>query len=172
MCGLKGRGGLGVKDLKNFNTVMLAKQGWRIMNNINPLVTEIMEARYFPHFEFLCASLGMNPSYVWRSIASAQDVLKIGCRVRIRNGESTSVWSSPGLPDHANGFMTTPMPVQLENITVASLMQTSDACWDSDVLSDICNERDVELIRRIPIPVERVRDSWFWIKDEKRHIHC
>lgn len=48
LCVSKCGGGLGVRNLRNFNTAMLAKQGWRILTEENPLVSKILEARYFP----------------------------------------------------------------------------------------------------------------------------
>lgn len=39
--------------------------------------------------------------------------------------------------------------------------------WDNEVLQDICNERDADLIRRIPLPMINKQDSWYWILDEK-----
>ncbi|KAL8126011.1 hypothetical protein AgCh_013344 [Apium graveolens] len=67
MCTAKEGGGLGFKELNKFNIAMLAKQGWRLLNNQNPLVTSIMKAKYFPNCDFLQAKLGVNPSYMWRS---------------------------------------------------------------------------------------------------------
>ncbi|XP_074352832.1 putative mitochondrial protein AtMg00310 [Apium graveolens] len=87
LCIPKAGGGLGVKNLKKFNTTMLAKQGWRIMNNNNPLVSAMMRARYFLNLNFLNAKLEVNPSYVWRSLLSAHETLKEGCRVKIGRGE-------------------------------------------------------------------------------------
>lgn len=65
---------------------MLAKQAWRLVNGSNQLVTNIMKARYYPESDFLNANLGNNPSYIWRSIIAAQDVMRQGCRKRIGNG--------------------------------------------------------------------------------------
>lgn len=42
MCTAKEGGGLGFKKLNKFNIELLAKQGWRLLNNQNPLVTSIM----------------------------------------------------------------------------------------------------------------------------------
>lgn len=145
---------------------MLAKQGWRILNNMNPLVTEIMKARYFPDSDFLHAKLGVNPSYGWRSLLSAQDAIKAGCRRKIGNGNSTMAWGMPWLPDYEYGFMSTEMPVQLQNITVLNLMNDEGTQWDFEVIRDICNDKDIELIKRIPIPEMQLNDSWFWIADE------
>lgn len=65
MCKVKEDGGLGFKKLRHFNISMLAKQAWRLVNNTNPLLTKVMQARYFPGSDFLNAKLGINPSYVW-----------------------------------------------------------------------------------------------------------
>lgn len=35
------------------------------------------------------------------------------------------------------------------------------------MIRDIGNDRDLELIKRIPILSTAIRDSWFWLKDEK-----
>lgn len=48
LCDARENGGLGFKCLSKFNKAMLAKQGWRLLNNVNPLVTNLMKARYFP----------------------------------------------------------------------------------------------------------------------------
>lgn len=80
LCNVKEEGGLGFKRLLEFNVAMLAKQAWRLLNNVNPILSEFMKSRYFPKYEFLDATLGNNPSYLWRSIIEAQDVMKQGVR--------------------------------------------------------------------------------------------
>ena len=79
LCKPKVDGGMGFKQLKPFNLALLAKQGWRLQMGQNSLVYHVFKARYFPICDFVEASLGNNPSYVWRS-------LKIGrasCRERV-----------------------------------------------------------------------------------------
>ena len=94
---------------------MLAKQCWRILNEENPLLTKLVKARYFPRTDFLNAEIGANPSYMWRSIMSAKDAIKVGCRRRIGDGEATKVWKIPWLPCPINGYVTTPMISELFN---------------------------------------------------------
>lgn len=167
MCAAKEGGGLGFRDLSKFNLAMLAKQGWRLVNNENPLVTRIMKAKYFPRSDFLNASMGANPSYMWRSLMAAQKVIQEGCRKRIGNGESTAVWEVPWLPCQENGYMSTYMPNELEGTRVVNFMDENKTGWDEEVLHDVCNERDTELIKRIPIPVSGREDSWFWLFEDK-----
>lgn len=92
LCDVKEVGGLGFKNLTDFNVAMLAKQAWRLVNNTNPLVSQLMKAKYYPKTDFLNASLGANPSYVWRSILESQAVVRQGCRRRIGDGKDTRVW--------------------------------------------------------------------------------
>lgn len=55
LCEPNEMGGLGFRQLREFNIAMLGKQAWRLINNANPLVTEIMKARYYPRTDFLNA---------------------------------------------------------------------------------------------------------------------
>jgi hypothetical protein len=45
-------GGLGFRDLKCFNSAMLAKQGWRLLKNQNSLVAKILKEKYTPTTRF------------------------------------------------------------------------------------------------------------------------
>ncbi|KAF5444911.1 hypothetical protein F2P56_034003 [Juglans regia] len=62
MCEQKGKGGFGFKDLHVFNLSLLAKQGWRIMQETDSLIHKVSKAKYFPHGVFLEAGLGKRPS--------------------------------------------------------------------------------------------------------------
>ena len=63
--------GMGFKQLKPFNLALLANHGWRLLMGQNSLVYHVFKAKYFPNCDFVEASLGANPSYVWRSLMAA-----------------------------------------------------------------------------------------------------
>lgn len=71
-------GGMGYRDLEWFNLSLLAKQGWRLIQNPNGLVARILMEKYYPHENFMEAVLGRNPSYVWRSIWKSRQLLDLG----------------------------------------------------------------------------------------------
>lgn len=160
MCVTKEAGGLGFINLKKFNISMLEKQGWRLLNNENQLVTSIIKARYFLKCDFLDAKLGANTSFMWRSILAVQESIRQGCRKRIGNGQDTFAWKVAWLPCKDNGYLTTNMPQELENISVRSLMEKNARNWDHELLQDIFNARDRELILKIPLPIKGRQDTW------------
>ncbi|XP_074346113.1 uncharacterized protein LOC141684875 [Apium graveolens] len=160
-------GGLGMRETRKFNLSMLAKQGWWLLKETNSLVSAIMKAKYYPNFSFLNATVGTNPSYAWRSIMAAIDVVKVGARKRIGNGRDTRIWGDPWLPDIVDGYVRTPMHVQLQQSSVHGLIQEDACLWDFDIIQDIFQPRDFELIKQIPVPRNRATDSWFWLFDKK-----
>ncbi|XP_074374523.1 uncharacterized protein LOC141714927 [Apium graveolens] len=123
---------------------MLAKQGWRLLVDANPLVSAIIKARYYSNTNVMMAELGNNPSYVWRGIYQALAIVKSGARRKIGNVETT---------------------------TVSSLMNVGGKSWDIDLLNDLFCPRDVALIQRIPIPMIDSQDSWYWLPEEKGLAH-
>lgn len=49
----KGIGGLGFRDLECFNKALLAKQGWKLNQNLDSLVANVMRKKYY-NLGFLC----------------------------------------------------------------------------------------------------------------------
>jgi hypothetical protein len=82
----KSEGGLGFKDIEAFNIAMLGKQLWRIITNTDSLFGRIYKSRYFSKSDPLQGHLGSKPSFAWKSIHAAQDLLRNGIRVVIGNG--------------------------------------------------------------------------------------
>lgn len=79
------------RDLKAFNLALLAKQRWRIQQNPNSLVHRVLKAKYFADLTFKEAQLGHRPSYVWRSLMAAKDIVMNGARWVVGNGESVKI---------------------------------------------------------------------------------
>ncbi|XP_062089022.1 uncharacterized protein LOC133795584 [Humulus lupulus] len=161
----KESGGLGFRSLYDFNLALLGKQGWRLLQQPQTLVSRLYKARYYPHTSFLSATIGGSPSYIWRSILASQELIRQGAAVRIGDGQSINVLEVPWLPSpdpyvHTNSSV-------LVNKKVAQLMTADQREWDEDLLQDLFIDRDVGIIRNIPIQAEI--DTWFWKLDRLGH---
>ena len=130
------------------------------MTNPHSLVARIYKARYYPQSNFLSAKIGGSPSYIWRSILEAQQMLKQGMACRLGTGDLISITEDPWLPDVENPFIQTIHPA-IQNAKVSSLMVSGENKWDEDLLEDIFDERDINLILSIPLQ-NNSPDSWYW----------
>ena len=71
-------GGMGFRDLRSFNLAMLAKKGWRLIQDQDSILFQCLKARYFPRCNFLDTVVSPNCSYTWKSIMAAVTILKSG----------------------------------------------------------------------------------------------
>ncbi|XP_019181686.1 PREDICTED: uncharacterized protein LOC109176751 [Ipomoea nil] len=164
LCVPKKHGGLGFKDLRAFNLAMLGKQAWRLLTNTDSLVAKIYKARYYPKDTFLEATIGNNPSFCWRSIMAAKDLICGGIRRRVGNGKSTLIWEHPWLQDELDPMIHTEMPQHLSGAKVVGLIDQDTETWDAHILADIFQPSDIPRIQRIPVAPE-YEDIWYWYDD-------
>lgn len=161
----KSEGGLGFRNLRDFNVALLGKQGWRLILFPQSLVSRVFRACYYPNYTFLNAELGNNPSYIWRSVMESQSLLKRGMARRIGDGNNVKVLAEPWLPNEDDPYVHT-VNEALEGVMVSSLMVETGDQWDIDLINDIFVARDVNLILSIPLQ-PTASDSWYWRKEKK-----
>ncbi|KAL0416249.1 UNVERIFIED_CONTAM: hypothetical protein Slati_3456800 [Sesamum latifolium] len=75
LCKSRLEGGLGFRRLKEHNVALLAKQAWRISLNPGNMLHNVIGDKYFPESTFMEARLSARPSFTWRSVWSARDLL-------------------------------------------------------------------------------------------------
>lgn len=122
MCLSKDKGGLGFRNLRFFNLVMLIKQGWRLVSNQDYFHFCILKAKFFPRMDFLDATEGSNPNFVLKSILQGKDLLNFGNRWRVGNGQMIKVWGDPRLNKDNGFFVDSPCLEGLEDFRVSSLI--------------------------------------------------
>ncbi|KAL8114102.1 hypothetical protein AgCh_021108 [Apium graveolens] len=103
----KHNGGLGFRQLYDFNISLLGRQGWRLITEQNSLASQIFKARYYPDGYFLTAKLGNNPSHIWRSILEAHALLKKGAVHCVGNEKDVHINTEPWLPCVDNPYVET-----------------------------------------------------------------
>ena len=113
---------MGFCDLQVFNFALLGKQGWNFIHNPNTLVARLFKAKYYPHGSYLSSSLGSNPSFVWRSVWSAKEVVNRGIRWRVGDGESIYVWKDAWVRDLHGFRVGTTLAPGLDNLKVSDML--------------------------------------------------
>ena len=162
LCKSKNEGGMGFRDLKAFNLALLAKQGWRLLQNTNSLFHHVFQAKYFAGRSFLDAQIGKRPSYAWRSIMAAKSVVEDGIRWSIGNGESVLIWQDKWIPKPDTYKITTPINPLFSNEKVSTLIDTEQAVWKSDRINSIFLPHDAESILSIPLSATSPVDHRVW----------
>lgn len=87
----KTKGGLGFRDLISFNKALLAKQYWRLLQNLSSLAAHIMKGKYFHQGFLLEAAMCKRPSFAWRSMWSARELLKEGICLGVGDGRTAHI---------------------------------------------------------------------------------
>ncbi|XP_058784493.1 uncharacterized protein LOC131659300 [Vicia villosa] len=145
---------------------MVEKQGWFLMNNTQALVSRFFKARYFPKTTFLDANLGYNPSFVWRSIWKAREVLTFGCRWSIGDGSQIKVMNEPCIQGKAEDCMHLPQQQGIYNLVVKDLMLPNVKQWNMGVIRNLFDCVGAEEIISVPLVEDVTEDRLVW-KEEK-----
>ncbi|CAH9070740.1 unnamed protein product [Cuscuta epithymum] len=146
---------------------MLGKQGWKLLTEPYTLVGRVLKAKYFPASTFREAKSGCNPSFVWRSILAAQDVVVAGCRRRVGNGQSISVWKDSWLLGSGSGRVCSVRPQGIADMNVAAMLNEDGKSWNIRHINSIFNEEEALLIRSIPLSLNPLEDRYRWSEDAK-----
>lgn len=115
----------------------------------------------------MSAKIGANPSYIWRSLLEAQNLIIQGVSCRVGNGEDIQILNTRWLPLVSYPFIHSNSE-SLINQKVVSLMHIGEKKWDLDVIHDIFEDRDVELILSIELGGNN-KDTWYWRFEKMGH---
>jgi hypothetical protein len=136
LCTRKENGGLGFRDLHLFNLAMLARQGWRLISNLESLCAQVLRAKYFPDGNLLEVKEKPGISYSWRSIIRGVHALKEGLIWRVGDGTQIDIWSDPWIPDRITRRPITPRGQTLLR-RVSELIDPVSGAWDSQLIKSV-----------------------------------
>jgi hypothetical protein len=88
----KCQGGLGFKDLRLSNQVLLARQAWRLIKNPNSLCARVLKAKYYPNGDLVDTAFPREASPTWRAIEHGLELIKKGIIWRIGLGDKVNIW--------------------------------------------------------------------------------
>ena len=77
---------------------MLVKQAWWLIQRGHSLFFRVYKARYFPTCSFMEVGLGFNPTYVWRSLLEAREMIRVATVWKVGDGRSIKLEDHKWLP--------------------------------------------------------------------------
>lgn len=92
LCLSKKDGGIGFKSFEEFNHALLAKQLWLLNQFPNSLVAHVLKGQYFRNTHPFDAKKPYHPSYGWKRMRTAKDLLLKGSQRIIGSGTQTLAW--------------------------------------------------------------------------------
>ncbi|KAA3467328.1 reverse transcriptase [Gossypium australe] len=161
MCQSKDEGGMGFRSMAKFNVALLAKQGWRILNNPNSLVAQVLKSQYFPNEGFLNSCLRNNCSFTWKSIWAAKGVLADGLCWKVGRGSEISTLNDVWIPDFKNSILSSYIN-NLCDFKVAELIDDNSRKWKEELIGSTFPEDVAAKILRIPLTKEAHDDILAW----------
>lgn len=149
-CG-KSEGGMSFRELSFFNMALLARQGWRLVQFPDSLVSRVLKAKYYPHQSFLEASIKGNVSYIFRSICEAKEGLLVGMMWRVGTGANIQIWKDRWLQGAPSATVLSPPRVLDANAKVGALIHQDRMCWNVELIDQVFFPWEAEFVKQIPL---------------------
>ncbi|XP_042962379.1 uncharacterized protein LOC122296642 [Carya illinoinensis] len=158
----KEAGGLGFRDFKSFNLALLAKQGWRILQNPSSLAAMVLKQKYFPKTGLLDATLGARPSFAWRGVCAGLKILREGLVWRVGNGHNINIWKDWWLTSFPSKRVGSTRPVGCECEKVSDLIDSDLKIWKYPLIQELFTVQEYEAVKAIPISAGGKEDRMIW----------
>ncbi|CAN1855931.1 Uncharacterized mitochondrial protein AtMg00310, partial [Linum perenne] len=150
---------LGFKCFSDFNLSLLAKQGWRILNNNDALWVRLLKSIYFPKGEFLTAKRSSRPSCIWSSFFKVRDLVSFGATKRVGDRTSINVNFDPCVL-YLSKFMTPFNGCSAHH--VYDLILPEPRRWDHEIINQFFSPSHAKTITMISIGPKGITDDWKW----------
>ncbi|KAK2405034.1 hypothetical protein P8452_10587 [Trifolium repens] len=163
----KKKGGMGFRGFGDFNKALLGKHCWRLFTDQDSLLSKVLKSRYFPRSSFKDAAIGYQPSYGWRSILSAREVLEKGSRWCVGNGRNTRVWKDTWLSDFTKIRSRNPICDLVDDALVSDLIDEQTGQWNRSLIFNFFSKDEALKIVSTPLSISLPADKiqWHWEKD-------
>ncbi|CAA7029430.1 unnamed protein product [Microthlaspi erraticum] len=150
LCRHKFDGGLGFRAIKDFNTALLAKQLWRLLDNPESLFARVFKGRYFRNTTPLEHIRYYSPSYGWQSIISARPLVHKGLIKRVGSGSSISAWNDPWIPATRPRSALCRCINYYPHFRESELIDPHISTWNLPLLEQLFDSTEVAIINGIP----------------------
>ena len=158
LCSSKSVGGMGFRDLRQFNDALLGKQEWRLHHEIDTLLHRVFKAKSFPTGSIFYVEIHPRSSYAWKSIMQAREVICERARWRVGDGSIINIWKHRWLDSSGGGKVLSPQRDFSSN-SMSDLFFTGTTRWHTRLINQNFFPWEAECIKGIPISTHVTIDS-------------
>ena len=98
----------------------------------------------------------------WRSILSAQSIVRQGVRWRVGNGKNIRIWGEKWLPRMSSFEVISPRIFLHQDTRVSELINTERKSWNEEVIRQLFLPVDADTILGIPLSNQLPEDRLIW----------
>ncbi|XP_026417388.1 uncharacterized protein LOC113312869 [Papaver somniferum] len=163
VCLPKRLGGLGLKNLCNYNLAFLAKLAWQLLHNQDALWAKLLKGKHFPHHDlrFFPPPVNLNSSWIWQSISIGLEIMLKNAKCQVGNGAHINIWTSNWIPS-LNSALQDWGDLNISNYQLVSdLIDTDTEQWNVSLLRLLFTADQVNSILTIPIQLNQ-EDKLIW----------
>ncbi|XP_062014406.1 uncharacterized protein LOC133730919 [Rosa rugosa] len=155
-------GGMGFRNIADFNLALLAKQAWRLHSNPDALWVRVLKNRYFPNSSFWEAARGSSPSWAWSSILEGRSLASAGSLWCIGSGTSVNLWKDNWIPNLPNFNLRTHPTPNDSNRLVASIIDRDTHTWNLTTLQSTLPVETIKAIQATSFGSSTDPDRLIW----------
>ncbi|XP_013635272.1 PREDICTED: uncharacterized protein LOC106340996 [Brassica oleracea var. oleracea] len=156
----KSAGGLGFREIAQFNDALLAKLAWRILKDPTTLLAKTLAGKYCLHSPFLEVQTPASASHGWRGILVGRDLLLKGMGWAIGSGRDVGIWTEPWLLTTEPKAPIGPPTADTKDWKVCRLILHGTNDWDVSLIQQVLPLYEESIRRLVPstflAPDERV----------------
>ena len=157
----RGQGGLGIRNVGCFNTALLMKKVWRIIQHPQILLSRVF--RSSNHQEPWIRNTKHKMSLGRRGMLKASQTMKQLCVWKVGNGRSIHAASQPWASGKIPLFRDQVNIRTAANLSVADLILPDHQGWNSMAINRLFLPLDARLIQSMELPYRSdVEDRYFW----------
>ena len=155
-------GGLGFRDIKNFNDALLAKISWRILTKPSCLLARVLLGKYCTADTFLTCKTPSSSSHGWRGICLGRDLLKTSLGRAIGDGKSTLIWEDPWLSFSTPLQPMGPPTLQSQGMMVSQLLCPENLTWQREKIHQLLPSYEDTILELNPSKLG-AQDKFVWL---------
>ena len=142
--------GLGIPSTSHRNHAILMNQGWHLFSNPTSLWAQVRQAKYFPYDTLFTSPQTSQGFHIWTAISIGANLLRLGMRWYIGDGQTIRIWRDPWLPNGTlRSYIEGPLPPHEEDQRINALWINHS--WSLDSLSIHLPPQLHKLIQGIPM---------------------